>query len=676
MRTSARFPQTPIATDICFGILFGSLLWITWCVYQPGLSGTFLFDDYANLPALGNFGPVDNWATFSRYITSGFADPTGRPLALLSFLLDAQDWPADPAPFKRTSILLHLLNGALLCWLLLQLGRAAHKPKREAALAAALGSGLWLLHPLWISTTLYVVQREAMLPATFVLLGLLGYLHGRSLLASRPPSGAAWIAGSISICTLLGILSKANGALLPLFVLTIEHVFLRALPARLPPPRQLKTCLAVIVYPVVTATFAYLLYQGYVGLVHGVPAFRPWTFTQRLLTEPRVLLDYLGLLVLPRPYSRGLFNDDFIASTSLFHPWTTLFALAVITGLLVFALRERKRFPALALAIVFYFAGQVIESTTIPLELYFEHRNYVPALLLFWPLALWLTRDGALARLKPLIAASALLLLSVETYAAASLWGEPRIQALVWAAQNPDSPRAQAYAASAERSMGQYKPAEARLRTALAAHPDEVQLAINLLGVRCQSGSIAPSDIDAAAFALRNGSNRGPLTFDWISQAIDLARNHTCDGLTATTLQQLIDATAQNRQATDSKKFQQELLDLEGQLALARADTAAAQRDFLEALKTLPDAGVALKNAAILGAAGLPEAGLQQLDYYRQLVPRETMPAIRSMEGLHQWLLYRDGYWDNEIAHLRMTLQDDVQAASNQRPSVPQNSRP
>ena len=97
----------------------GSILWIpfailcvvlllTWVVYHPGLSGDFLFDDYANLPALGDFGRIDNAATFWRYITSGSADPTGRPLALLSFLIDANNWPADPYPFKRTGVLLHL----------------------------------------------------------------------------------------------------------------------------------------------------------------------------------------------------------------------------------------------------------------------------------------------------------------------------------------------------------------------------------------------------------------------------------------------------------------------------------------------------------------------------------------------------------------------------------------
>src|SRR6185369_4769326 len=127
----------------------------------PGLRGGFLFDDFANLPALGAFGPIDNVATFLYYITSGSADPTGRPLALLSFLIDARNWPADPAPFKRTNLLLHLLNGALLGWLLLRLGKALALDATRATIAAVFGSALWLLHPLLVSTVLYIVQREA-----------------------------------------------------------------------------------------------------------------------------------------------------------------------------------------------------------------------------------------------------------------------------------------------------------------------------------------------------------------------------------------------------------------------------------------------------------------------------------------------------------------------------------
>ena len=160
------------------------LLLVAWLAYSPGLSGGFLFDDFVNLNAIGATGPVDDWPTFWRYVTSGSADPTGRPLAMLSFLLEARDWPADPHPFLRDNLILHLLNGLLLFALLARLGRVLGESAQRASAAALVGAGLWLLHPLFVSTTLYAVQRQAMLPATFCLLGLLAWVHGRAHLAA------------------------------------------------------------------------------------------------------------------------------------------------------------------------------------------------------------------------------------------------------------------------------------------------------------------------------------------------------------------------------------------------------------------------------------------------------------------------------------------------------------
>ena len=724
--------------------------------YWPGLHGSFLFDDFANLPALGSSGPIDNWPAFWRYITSGFNDPFGRPLTLLTFLLDAHDWPADPFPFKRTSLILHLVNGVLLALLLARLGRVlypdehasstggtrANPPNRHPResgndghtrifpaavsrtwridLAALLGAALWLLHPLFVSTTLYIVQREAMLPATFILAGLLAWLHGRERLREGYlRSGLAWTCLGLGGGTLLAVLAKANGALLPLYALAIECTVLTRRPfvaavARenlsttsnrhsrasgnpvpfleptesqrhwIPacagmttgwmvqgfPRRAYRVAMWVMAVIPSLAILAYVLWTAVRGIASGDMGVRTWTVGQRLLTEPRVLWDYLSLLWLPRPFSHGLFNDQFVASTSLWHPATTLPALLGVLLLIAGAWWQRRRHPALALAVLFYFAGQLIESSSLPLELYFEHRNYVPALLMFWPLALWLADTRQLARLKLVLMLVLPLGLALMTHARAELWGNPHTQALLWAHINPQSPRAQANAAQIETDAGQPQAALRRLRPLLAADPAQAQLAFNWIDARCALGGVAPADVAMTREAMRTTANLGTLLTTWFTRKLPEVAAGRCPGLTLADLSGWIDAGMADPRLAGAGR-QQDLWYARGQMALLQHRPDAALAAFGKALDWNARPGMALEGAATLGAAGYPAQGLQLLDHYARARP-ETAPPAFGMPRLHAWVLARQGYWPHEIAHLRRQLELDVAAGkANTVPSIP-----
>jgi tetratricopeptide (TPR) repeat protein len=677
-----------------------AVLALTWMAYLPGLQGGFLFDDYANLPALGAMGPIDDTAAFWRYVTSGTADPTGRPVALVSFLLDAHDWPAAAAPFKRTNLLLHLANGVLLALLLRQLGRAllagrgklpAEGAASRADWAAVLGAAMWLLHPLFVSTTLYIVQREAMLPALFTMAGLLLWLRGRQAFdQSRRAAGWCFIAAGLVACTALAVLSKANGVLLPALALTIEFAFLRPVapsPAKPAGPLRSPYALAMTVFAVVPSLLvaAYLLYQGWHGLVHGISAARPWTLGQRLLTEPRILVDYLALLWLPRPFTPGLFNDHIVASASLWSPAGTLPSLLAICVLIGAAIVLRKRLPAVATAILFYFVGQSIESSTIALELYFEHRNYLPAMLMFWPLALFLCdlpqglqpiarRQAAKAMaprtrrwLKAILAAALLAGLGGMTYARAALWGNTHDQALLWARLNPDSARAQANAAQAEMAAGRPAQAVARLRPMLAADPDQVQLSFNLIGAECQLGHLREETLEAAATSLRTTRNPGCLLEHWFERALKQAEQPGCPQMNLAALGRLLDAARGNPRLMAVAGRRVDIDHLQGRIALEQGKPDEALADFNRALDQEVRATAALQQAALLGAAGYPAQALAHLDHFEAARGKQAIPAS-GMPRVHAWVLQHQHYWDRELARLRNTLLAD-QRARNANPA-------
>lgn len=646
------------------------LIMLSLAVYSPGLHGSFLFDDFANLPALGATGPIDNWSAFWRYITSGTADPIGRPLTLLTFLLDAQNWPADPFPFKRTNLILHLVNGLLLYVLLDQVGRLLGRDDRQSRTAALLGAAIWLLHPLLVSTTLYIVQREAMLPATCTLVGLLLWLHGRHLLTrGRTAIGMIWSVLGLAGFAVLGVLAKANGALLPLFALLIETIVLAPrYPIPDGGPRQAHrfTLFAFGIVPA-AAILGYLFRIGLLGVLDGGPVgFRPWSVGQRLLTEPRVLLDYLQLLWLPRPFSSGLFNDQYIVSTSWLHPATTLPAMLAVLGLIGLAWWQRRQHPALALAILFYFAGQLLESTSISLELYFEHRNYLPALLMFWPLGLWLADVRKLRLFKYALMLALPLGLAWMTHARAGLWGNVHSQALLWARINPDSARAQTNAAQIEMQAGQPQAAIRRLEKLLVRQPEQVQLAFNLIGARCMTGGVLAVDLAAAQVAMRGTPNTGTFFASWFERTLPVVLSGKCPGLTAQDMLGLIDIGLKNPKLSTVGP-QQDLIYLRGKIALVQGKPDRALADFTHALDLQVRPGMALEAAATLGAAGYPSYGLRLLDYYEAVSNNAMKPGF-GMPWLHAWVLERQHYWRHELDHLRNQLTLDARVGSMNTP--------
>jgi hypothetical protein len=180
---------------------------LTALVYVPGLRGPFLFDDIPNLR------PLQDWLSgltgWHEVLFGNRSGLFGRPLSMLSFILDAKLFGMAPFSFKLTNLLIHLACGALIYALLHRLLLRDPHLHQRAALAALAISAIWLLHPLQVSTVLYIVQRMAQLSALFILLALLAYVHGREALEQgRLRSGVTWLFLAVPAATALGMLCK------------------------------------------------------------------------------------------------------------------------------------------------------------------------------------------------------------------------------------------------------------------------------------------------------------------------------------------------------------------------------------------------------------------------------------------------------------------------------------
>lgn len=469
---------------------------VTYFFYLPGLQGGFLFDDFPNLDAMNAMGEITNWETFHAFVFSGWSGPTGRPISLASFLLDDNTWPSHAPRFKQTNVLIHILCGLLLCWASLLLARNFKSvTEQQAQWIAVLACALWMLHPYMLSTTLYVVQRMAQLATLFSLAGIVLYLHTRLQLAIQPKRSYFWMAFAIGVFTVLATFSKENGALLPLLILCIEF----CLPKEGKPAWKWR---AVFLW-LPSLVLGYKL-ASYVNFSDNPWPNRNFNQVERLLTEARIVCEYLLHLFVPRIEGNGLYQDGYVVSRSLWQPVTTLPAILFVISLAVSAFWIRKKAPIVTLAILFFFAAHLMESTVIGLELYFEHRNYQAALFLFLPLAwycvVWVSRY----KLLPLIALVVLGILSGMTWLRASLWGDSDRLELHWVQSATNSPRAINSMAAFYMNRGEFDKANAYLEEQSERLEKSSLLTARLLLQKVFAGMASEQDFKEAAERLQH----------------------------------------------------------------------------------------------------------------------------------------------------------------------------
>jgi hypothetical protein len=138
----------------------------------------------------------------------------------------------------------------------------------------------------------------------------------------------------------------------------------------------------------------------------------------------------------------GLYHDDIAISRGLFQPLSTALAVVGLVALLAMSFLVRKRAPIIAFGVLFFFAGHLLESTILSLEIAYEHRNYLPMygllLVLFFYLLYPLKYIESL-RLRQIVAALLIGLLAFNTYARANKWANPYDQFQAEFQHHPDS---------------------------------------------------------------------------------------------------------------------------------------------------------------------------------------------------------------------------------------------
>lgn len=372
-------------------------------IYSNTLTSPWQLDDFANivdnpLIRISDFS-VNSLLSASNLLhdqTNFYLGIPYRPAAFLSFAFNWYFSKENVTGYHLVNIGIHILCACLLYFLLLFLFKSPNLKDRfhyygceenyenninNIALLAAI---FWAVNPIQIQAVTYIVQRMAALATLFYLLGMIFYVKAR---LNKKKLQRAWLFLGCLCCLVLGILSKEIVLLLPVSLGLIEIIFFQDLTID---ANRKKCYKIVIVILATTAIFTLLLASileiNFIKFINEGLEGRPFTLKERILTEPRIVIFYLSQIFYP-VFSRFSIDHSITVSTSLFEPITTLAAILLIIGLIIIALFRIQKSPILSFAILFYFVNHIMESSIIPLELIFEHRNYLPSLFIFFPIS-------------------------------------------------------------------------------------------------------------------------------------------------------------------------------------------------------------------------------------------------------------------------------------------------
>jgi len=353
--------------------------------YSNSLHNSWHFDDTPNIVKNENI-KIKNlgWEEIKKTFRSPTTGKFTRPISFFSFALNYLYSGLDITSFHVVNICIHIISSLFVYLVFLNTlnlyrnkhGSADGVSNQDIAL---LGTVLWAIHPIQTQAITYIVQRQASMAAMFYMIAMYCYLRFRQ-------NHGALRQGVLLFQTFLfwiaGVLTKENAAMLPLVLLGYEIAFFRT-------PLLAKKKYFIIlltVFLAVAVTGFFFMRGGFFSYIEFLYSARPFNMWQRLITEPIILTRYLFLLICPLADFLNL-ESDIIASSSLISPLHTLPADLFVLGISVFGIIFLRKWPIISFALFFFIVNHLIESSFLGLELYFEHRNYLPSMFIYFALS-------------------------------------------------------------------------------------------------------------------------------------------------------------------------------------------------------------------------------------------------------------------------------------------------
>jgi hypothetical protein len=348
----------------------------------------FQFDDRPNIINNPNVQiKVFTWERLEQLVRNTYKE-TIRVFSYFTLALNYYFGEFNVFGYHLVNFFIHITSGIFLYWFLLltfNLPSLKEKYGPFSYKVALFSSLIFIAHPIQTQSVTYIVQRMSSMAGMFYLLSLILYIKGRLSFGRT----RLFYFGGMALSYLLGVFSKENVAILPLFVALYEFYFFQKLDLS---PRGRKILISLVAALLILGAFGFIIWgKRYINVIIEGYEYRTFTMSERVLTQFRVVLYYLTLLIYPHP-SRLNLDYDFPISKTILDPPMTLISILMIAGLIGYSIWTAKKRPMISFCILWYFGNLVIESSIFPLEMVYEHRLYLPAVGPFILFSLFMVR--------------------------------------------------------------------------------------------------------------------------------------------------------------------------------------------------------------------------------------------------------------------------------------------
>ena len=314
----------PVRTRTVFIFLF----LIGLLVYVNSLEAPFHFDDIHYLKENLH---IKSFSAFQRLLSEDHARIfTGRPVLLLSFLLNYQIGGLDTFGYHFFNVLIHIVNAFLFYVLFARY--ADPESSTGYSMQYVLAAVIFLLHPINTESVTYISSRSSALSTFFVLASMLCFFRATED-RLQPPYYLLSV-----LFFMIGLSTKEAAVVLPPLLLLFDYYFLSG---------SKRVFMSRLKYHVPFFLLTLALLLVYVSYFTRPEADRPWG--THIPTELSVFVEYGRLLFIPL----GLTIDHDVAPLSLYSGRAVL-SYVILLGMIVLALLVRKSKPAVSFAIFWF----------------------------------------------------------------------------------------------------------------------------------------------------------------------------------------------------------------------------------------------------------------------------------------------------------------------------------